>query len=37
MPPTLLVAAAIVLFPVVLAGSILVDALELDLDKAPEQ
>lgn len=35
LPTPLLVLAAILLFPVVLAGSILVDAFELDVDEQP--
>lgn len=35
LPTPLLVLAAILLFPVVLAGSILVDAFELEVDEQP--
>jgi|GEM_PF-1712130 len=35
LPTPLLVLAAILLFPIVLAGSILVDAFELEVDEQP--
>ncbi|WP_255203857.1 hypothetical protein [Myxococcus sp. AM011] len=37
LPMPLLVLAAILLFPVVLAGSILVDAFELEVEEQPAQ
>ncbi|WP_275902380.1 hypothetical protein [Myxococcus eversor] len=37
LPTPLLVLAAILLFPVVLAGSILVDAFELEVEEQPAQ